>query len=368
MLTITEHVNLVNEIFNIFYFMVNQDDLEDTIKNLQLEYQDSLVQYQTKCNAIRKIYQHVQNNMVSEKEEITYFFKSRGKAWLTYGSLAMCWNPIHLDYGMEEYADLIKNQSERDKYKAFMDVMEPEEENCLEEDEVYNLESLVTYLENTSLDSEICFEILKIYKNRESYFERLRLLIDKGIQLMKDCQQEIFYLEKEFVSYWAEKEKEKSIIARLQDELNVQWIHSAKETILTMTIINLSRVTITLEDTHDMAKEVITMGAVLNTNLATTLPVVSKDKLLKIGKVLADKSKLEILELVSKKASFGKEIAADLKLSTPTISYHMNTLVEVGFVKVEVLSGRIYYSMDLNKIKDNLDKIKAYFEELANKA
>jgi len=47
-------------------------------------------------------------------------------------------------------------------------------------------------------------------------------------------------------------------------------------------------------------------------------------------------------------------------LSTPTISHHMNVLLEIGLVETTVESNKIYYSMNREAMSKVLDEIKGY--------
>lgn len=364
MITVTKHLDLVNEAYYILCFMINKDDLDEDLKCKASAYQKSRELYDKKGKYIKKIYNYVRDNLNINREEIEYFFKQRGEEGLYYATLSLCWNPINLSYTLDDYEKLISNQTEREKYKTFIDVIEPNEEVNIAEDVVCNVEALINYLEGTSLESDVCFEIIKIYQNRKKYFDRVRAIMERAIKLLQDCKKEIAFLENEFYQYWTNKQKEIDITDLLEEQINVQWSHSKKGTIITMAIVNFSTITIALEDSRDTREEVITFGTMLDDDLSITRNKIEKDQILKIGKVLADKSKLEILELVSKKPYFGKEIASELKLSTATISYHMNVLVDIGFVKVEVISGRVYYHLSLDRIHENLDNLKEYFANL----
>lgn len=63
-------------------------------------------------------------------------------------------------------------------------------------------------------------------------------------------------------------------------------------------------------------------------------------------KVLSDKSKFKILSFLKDKRSYGAEIAKQLNLSTPTISYPMQALLNAGFVGFEKENNRLYYHVD----------------------
>lgn len=78
-------------------------------------------------------------------------------------------------------------------------------------------------------------------------------------------------------------------------------------------------------------------------------------------KALADPSKLEILKILKTKDMYGQEIAERMKLKTPTISYHMETLVNLGLVTVNKESNRIYYGLNTDVLIAFLDAVKKSF-------
>lgn len=78
-------------------------------------------------------------------------------------------------------------------------------------------------------------------------------------------------------------------------------------------------------------------------------------------KCLGDKSKYNIIKMLKKGPMFGQEIAANLGLTTATVSHHMNTLVICRFVYIEKMDNKVYYNIN----KEEINKfIKALTSEL----
>lgn len=71
------------------------------------------------------------------------------------------------------------------------------------------------------------------------------------------------------------------------------------------------------------------------------------DRQVHLLKTIADETRLRILGLLAAEPRTGRELAAELELSPPTISHHMARLVEVGIVGVEVDGTRHRYSLTL---------------------
>ena len=72
-------------------------------------------------------------------------------------------------------------------------------------------------------------------------------------------------------------------------------------------------------------------------------------------KALSDDRRVEIIRLTSKRPWYNKELAEHFNLSTATLSYHLNLLLDLGILNFEpsVINNRYYYSTNL----ENLEKL-----------
>ena len=85
---------------------------------------------------------------------------------------------------------------------------------------------------------------------------------------------------------------------------------------------------------------------------------VSVDTICSSLKLLSDKSKFEILCYVSRQCAYGAQIAKELQLTTPTISYHMQALMNAGFIKFRKENNRLYYSLNREYLEEFLEMTK----------
>ena len=74
-------------------------------------------------------------------------------------------------------------------------------------------------------------------------------------------------------------------------------------------------------------------------------------------RLLADPSKLEILLYIRETPHYGKEIADHFKLSTPTVSYHMNELLQQSLIKINQQGKRVYYELNREKAAEFLEQL-----------
>lgn len=77
-------------------------------------------------------------------------------------------------------------------------------------------------------------------------------------------------------------------------------------------------------------------------------------------KTMSDPSKFEILHLIAHKRAYGAEIAKALKLSTPTISYHMQALLQQQLIVLEKHNNKLYYHLNEERLDEVLHAVKQH--------
>lgn len=80
-----------------------------------------------------------------------------------------------------------------------------------------------------------------------------------------------------------------------------------------------------------------------------------------ILKVIDDKSRMEILNILVNSKSYGKAIADVVGISTPTVSHHLDILKQAGFVKEEKIRNIKYFYADKEKLKKVIEDLNKYF-------
>lgn len=85
-----------------------------------------------------------------------------------------------------------------------------------------------------------------------------------------------------------------------------------------------------------------------------------KEKVNKLFKLLSDKRRVKIIELMSKRPWYGNELAEFLKLTPATVSYHIGFLIELDIVTFQRDEGRLYYSLNKEKTEELFDDAKKF--------
>lgn len=83
-----------------------------------------------------------------------------------------------------------------------------------------------------------------------------------------------------------------------------------------------------------------------------------KEYLITCLKALSDHSKLEILTSLKVNPKYATELAAQLGLTSATVSYHMGTLLATRMVYVEKENGKYYYHVDKDSLKEIIEQLR----------
>lgn len=79
---------------------------------------------------------------------------------------------------------------------------------------------------------------------------------------------------------------------------------------------------------------------------------IEKERVKKFLRLLADNKRFEMVELLAKKEWYGHELAAELKLTPPTVFYHMNSLLDLNLVSFEKEGNKTYYKLNKERLEE----------------
>jgi Predicted transcriptional regulators len=71
-------------------------------------------------------------------------------------------------------------------------------------------------------------------------------------------------------------------------------------------------------------------------------------------KILSDKKRFEMVELLGKRQYYVHELSAALELTPPTVCYHLNSLLDSNLVSMEKGANKTYYSLNKETVRDLL--------------
>lgn len=84
---------------------------------------------------------------------------------------------------------------------------------------------------------------------------------------------------------------------------------------------------------------------------------ISLNELTKLMSAISDKTRLQIINMVYDNSMYGKEIADKLNLKTPTVTHHINILMEVNLLNIEKVGQIKYFSLSKNKYQEIINSL-----------
>lgn len=359
-LEMLRHFNLVDESIFLLYQWVNHGDIVEIKGNQQKELEEGSDEEDRKRVSIQKIFYDVRDQLLPKKERIDYYFKERNMEFSTLASLVLLWQVREKENKLVTFEERFKDITEEEKVLEYADIIGDEELTTEEREQLKTLSDLITFIDSSSYDKEARWDVIKIFNDQKVYYDEVYDIIIETMSLLSDRHgEEIAVLEEEFHFYWSEFQQENNVIDLINEKLKVTW-ETEIPTVMKPVLFLPYGIVITLNDVEKQNNSIIRMGTLIEKDLIFEEKDITPDDVVSIGKLLSDRSKVDILKIISKKSCYGKELATELNLSTATISYHVNALLKVGFVKADASLNRVYYSIDLECISARLDDVKGF--------
>jgi DNA-binding transcriptional ArsR family regulator len=360
---IAKHANLVDEAIFILYLWVNKDELEQTREEYRDNYSETSEWYEGVWDTIFEIYNAVKQELSPKKDLIEYYFKSKNLNFFFNATFAFLWDFQNYDNQLLSYEERVANLKEEDRIKFYAQIINIEEEAGAPIEGLVTYDDFISFLDTASCDKAEKWEALKIFHTQKESYNEISAILKEVVDFITTrYQKQIEKLEQQFYLYWDEIQEKQDILELLHNNLKLVFKANDNGTVLLPVIFQPISVSLSCNPETDM-EDVLRFGILMDSRLNISRESMEAEDIVNFGKLLCDKSKVDILELTAKKPCYGKEIANELKLSTPTISYHVNALIKMGLLKTVLDSNRVYYSLNSERFSQYLDGIKRYFQK-----
>lgn len=356
-------INLMEEAYTLLYQWINNDNYDKLREKYRELYRSDLESFNNKFNLVTEMYKYVINNIKTDRERIEYYFKERNPQYCTLAALSLLMDNDIPQYKTPLYEEKTSTMSLADRVFLYAAIINGEEAVNTPKEELSDEAGLISFMEASELDADTKWEIVKIFNRQEFYYNEAAGILNEVIDLLNaKYEKELRELSEGFYNYWESAQDNMDILETLRGRLKITWTGSEAGHMLIPSVFSPFGITIAMNDFERNKKDLIRLGIMLDKRFELIFDKrMSKEDIVELGKVLSDKSKVDILELVSKKPYYGKELANALGLSTATISYHVNALLKEGCLQAEVISNKVYYSIDNEKMSAYLDGIKSFF-------
>lgn len=213
--------------------------------------------------------------------------------------------------------------------------------------------NFIDLLDEIDIKEDVKWKLVQVYKNPTSHYRELAGIILNNEEAYKTAYKEVSQLVEEFIEDFQKNPENKCM--NLQEIIGFKLNNN--KVIIYPTVAKFYAVTFNLKDECDIWYYGILFDKLLQTSRSIEN---GKGQIINVLKSLSDKSKFEIIRLLKNEEMYGQQIAEKLKLTTATVSYHMNDLVGANLVFLERRDSRIYYSLNKEAIKEFIVELEKY--------
>lgn len=218
------------------------------------------------------------------------------------------------------------------------------------------LQDFLEYVKELSVSSEQKWRIIDTLMNFDCYAMELCSIFKNAEKILMDSVDLANDLIRESTS-WLEKADD----MKEKVEQAVHFITDDSDENVVCPCLFAPECAITIRYNGDGKKRsMIYIGVMMS--IMQSMPTSEFDslELVEKTKVLADRSRLDILAYIKNKPAYGQEIADEFNLYSTTISHHMSRLVGSGFVFSSSKGTKSIYSLDRESIGEFLDKLRHF--------
>lgn len=219
--------------------------------------------------------------------------------------------------------------------------------------------SFTNRIGNLECDAAQKWQLLDLIEHSKEHLERLFPILESTILKMRKHDTILEKLKKEACDYWEDYFVKNDFMKLICSFYNFKEdSYPVKPSFIRPQIMNCNRVIFNGNDENAGDYHILDIGITFDCEFKATKNTFTKEQLCNGLKLLSDPSKFEILRFINGRRAYGQEIAAELNLTTATISHHMSALMMLGLINIEKVDNRVYYQMNKEAVTILLDETK----------
>lgn len=365
---LAKQIDYVFEAWQLLILLADEKSVGSSITRLESILKDKygiesafVTQY---LHLLQQITDQLQESLISDRDRVQLLF-GHHKSGYTAFELLFCFHPN--DYmapshkSAKEAYEYFKGLTEKERDMFYFQELTKE----LNEDEFYGymgndekgmkvtdaerMRNIFSYIQNMNLTMENREFLQVCYLQRDDYVKEMVKYLQLAISVIEKHKDDLMKIADKWEDYWNQKIQSGHFFLEWNMAIKNTLQHEEKIVVLPGFIqcavvwINIGS-PVLLHDKELLP--VCRMGVVLQDDFDMELKVKDEyqvEDIQKKIKLLADKSKFDILLFIKDKPAYGSEIAKHFGLTTATVSHHMNRLLEEQLIIVEQQNKKIYY-------------------------
>ena len=219
--------------------------------------------------------------------------------------------------------------------------------------------SFTDRINNLECDPGQKWKLLELIEHSGKHLDNLYKILDQTVTALEKHEETLVELKGAATAYWVDYFEQHNFHKLMNSFYNIKEdSYPSRPTFIRTRIMACNRVIFYGNDENVGDYHLLDVGILFDCNFKVSKRRLSNQELSNGLKLLSDPSKFEILRFIRNNKAYGQEIAAELKLTTATISHHMNTLMKLGLINIEKSDNKVYYQMNKEAVNYLLEVTK----------
>ena len=216
--------------------------------------------------------------------------------------------------------------------------------------------SLLELMEACTLSDQSKWHLLTFYHDFKIYLARFVAVLSETIEAFLPFLPSLSVWTDPFYARFSKRINEKTLYNYMAEKIQL-ILPEADSILIQPSLFGCSRLQYLASSEPGRCSNML-WGMHFETIFSNRLKQNSSTYLCNNLKLLGDKSKFDILKLLAGRRYYSGELAKKLNLSTSTIAYHMQALLNAHFVTMDKRSYRTYYELNREEVLLFLEKVR----------
>lgn len=323
-----------------------------------------------KMELIERIEAAAERAFSEDMEQVRYYFHmQKENGMCCAGKTALLWEGCRETEFQEvaAYGAYLRGLSEQEYCERFaVCIQEYTAEDVRGEKDIVKIEeplAVISFLMRMEIADEEKWKLQKIFIEREEQLERVLALLEKAVVCLRGFEPELLAWIQQFCAYWEKELGGQALSVYMGDRTDIFMEENPLGFCLQASFLHPDEIVSHSDQREDGTyekRDFCRLGILFGEDFEIGIKPARQTEgfeiyVLQVLKLLADKSKFEILSYIRDKEAYGSELARHLGITSATVSHHMNALLHAGLVRVNNRENRMYYTANTKALSEVLD-------------
>ena len=314
----------------------------------------------TKANQVVELLQEIENAARTEfsqdSDVLKYYCDSDqelGKAD-SLANILILSETVNLNHrSVAEQKEYLENLSEQEYIQKFYEALQAYSSNVVDDndDDAIETVDVVDYIFRMDISDEKKLQLQQLFFHHSEHIPIVISLMLRAEKLLKKYEKKLMAKARDVISYVEKEVGGDSLSDYILQKYygGVENPTYGKDCEVYISYLKCATMGFMMKgDTYEDMRAVVMLGVIFSPAISLGYLVdqraqLSEEKVMAIMKLLADKSKFQILSATVDAPAYGSQLANVLGLTTATISHHTSALLEQNLLTLDKVDTKIYY-------------------------